>query len=78
MTFLNKSFKLIKKVLGAILNLLAVILIILFALILILEITTLIFMIIRNITGYCTPFMSQVIEKTVTANREGAVMWANS
>lgn len=78
MTFLNKSFKLIKKVLGAILNLLAVILIMLFALILILEITTLIFMIVRNTTGYCTPFMAQVIEKTVTASLEGAVTWANS
>ncbi len=76
--FLNKSFKLIKKVCDAILNLLSVILIILFVLILILEITTLIFMIIRNTTGYCTPFMLQVIEKTVAASREGAIMWANS
>ena len=50
----------------------------LFAITLILEITTLIFMIVKNTTGYCTPFMSQVIEKTVTASLEGAIIWANS
>lgn len=40
------------------------------------DIVCLIFMIIKNTTGYCTPFMSETIKKVVEIDATALKMWA--
>ena len=72
-----KFFKMNKniKVATVIKYLLLCILIMLFSAVLLSDITCLIFMIIRNMTG-CTPFMANTIEKVSDINTTALKMWA--
>lgn len=73
-----KFFKMPKNIKAAtiIKYLLLGILIMLFSAVLLSDITCLIFMIIRNMTGYCTPFMANIIEKVSDINTTALKMWA--
>lgn len=78
MTFLEISFKILKKI-GVIIErgFIAIILILL-AVMLILDITSLIFIVIRSTTGYCTHFMAAIIEKEININSQALELWSGT
>lgn len=54
------------------------ILLVLISAVIISDITCLVFMLIKNTTGYCTPFMEATIEKISDINMTALKMWAET
>ena len=70
-----KKYKNIKAI-TTIKNLFLGILIVLISMIVVSDIACAVFMVIKNTTGYCTPFMEATIEKMSDINMTALKMWA--
>ena len=45
--------------------------------ILALNFSALIFLTIKNTTGYCNPFMDKIINNSIESTKEALILWAN-